>query len=128
MALFEKSALKIPSVRAGWDLDAWQYLPVSGNKPFPVIVMAHGFGADKTMGLVHYAEAFTTSGYACLVFDYRRWGASDGTPRHVLIVKEQLEDYRSVMKYTQQHRNCLIHSGLWFGVEFLWRPCHHTQR
>jgi hypothetical protein len=37
---------------------------------------AHGFGADKTMGLAHYAETFAAAGYACIVFDYRRWGAS----------------------------------------------------
>jgi alpha/beta superfamily hydrolase len=37
---------------------------------------AHGFGADKTMGLAYYAETFAAAGYACIVFDYRRWGAS----------------------------------------------------
>jgi hypothetical protein len=28
------------------------------------------------MGLAKYAEEFASAGYACLVFDYRRWGAS----------------------------------------------------
>ncbi|KAJ7266543.1 alpha/beta-hydrolase [Mycena rebaudengoi] len=99
---FEKTSLKIPSARAGWNLDIWQFLPESASKPVPVIVMAHGFGADKTMGLTHFAEAFAAAGYACLVFDYRRWGASDGTPRNMLIVKEQLEDYRTVFQYARQ--------------------------
>ncbi|KAJ6477523.1 alpha/beta-hydrolase [Mycena sanguinolenta] len=101
---FEKSALKIPSSKSGWNLDAWQYLPHAERRtmPLPVIVMAHGFGADKTMGLAYYAEAFAAAGYACIVFDYRRWGSSDGTPRHVLIVKDQLEDYRTVIKYARQ--------------------------
>ncbi|KAF7335478.1 Hydrolase-4 domain-containing protein [Mycena venus] len=101
---FEKSALKIASARPGWNLDAWQYLPAAERRtqPLPIIVMAHGFGANKTMGLAHYAEAFAAAGYACIVFDYRRWGASDGTPRHVLIVKDQLEDYRTVIKYARQ--------------------------
>ncbi|KAJ6524240.1 alpha/beta-hydrolase [Mycena vulgaris] len=101
---FEKSALKIPSARTGWNLDAWQFLPVAEgtSKPFPIIVMGHGFGADKTMGLAYYAEAFAAAGYASIVFDYRRWGASDGTPRYVLIVKDQLEDYRTVIKYARQ--------------------------
>ena len=40
---------------------------------------AHGLSANKTMKLAPYAEAFTTAGYACVVFDYRRFGAS-GTP------------------------------------------------
>ncbi|KAJ7651228.1 alpha/beta-hydrolase [Roridomyces roridus] len=101
--MFTKSTLKIPSFHAGWDLDVWQYLPTAEtSKPLPVIVMAHGFGANKTMGLSHYAEAFSAAGYACLVFDYRRWGASDGTPRQVLVVNEQLEDYRTVIKYARQ--------------------------
>ncbi|KAJ7875452.1 alpha/beta-hydrolase [Mycena leptocephala] len=101
---FEKSALKIASSRPGWNLDAWQYLPAAEgrSKPLPIIVMAHGFGADKTMGLAYYAEAFAAAGYACIVFDYRRWGASDGTPRHMLIVKDQLDDYRTVIKYARQ--------------------------
>ncbi|KAJ7765819.1 alpha/beta-hydrolase [Mycena maculata] len=99
---FEKSGLKIPSIRSGWNLDVWQFLPTAAPKPFPIIVMAHGFGADKTMGLAYYAEAFAAAGYACLVFDYRRWGASDGTPRHVLVVNDQLEDYRTVIKYARQ--------------------------
>ncbi|KAJ6577969.1 alpha/beta-hydrolase [Mycena capillaripes] len=102
--LFEKSAVKIASSCPGWNLDAWQYLPADErrSKPLPIIVMAHGFGADKTMGLAYYAEAFATAGYACMVFDYRRWGASDGTPRHVLVVKDQLDDYRTVIKYVRQ--------------------------
>ncbi|KAJ7183609.1 alpha/beta-hydrolase [Mycena filopes] len=100
---FKKTSLKISSSQPGWELDAWKYLPMAeGVKPPPVIVMAHGFGADKTMGLAYYAEAFAAIGYACIVFDYRRWGASDGTPRHVLVVKEQLEDYRTVIKYARQ--------------------------
>ncbi|KAJ6492495.1 alpha/beta-hydrolase [Mycena vitilis] len=101
---FKRSELKIASSRPGWDLDAWQYLPSAEGsaEPFPIIVMAHGFGADKTMGLAHYAEAFAEAGYACVVFDYRRWGGSDGTPRNVLIVKDQLEDYRTVIKYAKE--------------------------
>ncbi|KAJ7732165.1 alpha/beta-hydrolase [Mycena metata] len=101
---FELKTLKIPSSRPGWNLDAWQYLPADKEvaRPTPIIVMAHGFGADKTMGLGRYAETFAAAGYACLVFDYRRWGASDGTPRQVLMVKDQLEDYRTVIKYARQ--------------------------
>ncbi|KAJ7035340.1 alpha/beta-hydrolase [Mycena alexandri] len=101
---FEKRSLKIPSSQPGWNLDAWQYLPAAEGaaKPTPIIVMAHGFAADKTMGLGRYAEVFVAAGYACLVFDYRRWGASDGTPRQVLVVKDQLEDYRTVIKYARQ--------------------------
>ncbi|KAJ7580987.1 alpha/beta-hydrolase [Mycena floridula] len=96
-----KAGLKIPSATPNWDLDAWSYTPSLAG-PHPVIVMAHGWSANKLMSLAEYAEAFATLGYACVVFDYRRWGASDGTPRHLLVVKEQLEDYRTVIKYVRQ--------------------------
>lgn len=37
---------------------------------------AHGYGGHKELGLAPYAEAFASNGYACIVFDYRRWGGS----------------------------------------------------
>lgn len=37
---------------------------------------ANGLGCNKLMGLADYAEQFASAGYACVVFDYRRWGAS----------------------------------------------------
>ncbi|KAK1221537.1 hypothetical protein PQX77_015656 [Marasmius sp. AFHP31] len=107
---FTKTDLKIPSETYGWDLDVWCFIPSGVDKPadnvdtnggWPVIVMAHGWSRNKLMSLSPYAETFANSGYACLVFDYRRWGASDGTSRHVLNVEEQHEDYRSVIKYAQ---------------------------
>ncbi|TDL25846.1 alpha/beta-hydrolase, partial [Rickenella mellea] len=64
---------------------------------------AHGFSANKLMALSPYGEAYAAAGYACVVFDYRRWGKSeDGTPRHALYVSEQLEDYRTVIKWARQ--------------------------
>ncbi|KAJ3510251.1 hypothetical protein NLJ89_g4785 [Agrocybe chaxingu] len=50
-----------------------------------------------------YAEAFASSGYACLLFDYRRWGTSDGTPRNIIDISEQLDDYKAVIKYARQN-------------------------
>ncbi|KAF8872585.1 alpha/beta-hydrolase [Infundibulicybe gibba] len=95
--------LKIPSMTPGWDLDAWRFVPAEDSRePCPVIIMAHGLSANKLMSLRQYADAFTRIGYACLVFDYRRWGASDGTPKNVLIVEEQLDDYRTVITYARQ--------------------------
>ncbi|TCD71999.1 hypothetical protein EIP91_000131 [Steccherinum ochraceum] len=95
--------IKIPSATPLWNLDAWQYVPEGkGTSPCPVIVMAHGLSGNKTMGLKQYAEIYVQMGYACVLFDYRRWGASDGTPRQVVKVAEQLEDYRTVIKYCRQ--------------------------
>ncbi|KAI3618772.1 hypothetical protein WG66_016627 [Moniliophthora roreri] len=58
----------------------------------------HGWSCNKLMSLAIYAERFTTLGYGCLVFDYRRWGDSDGIPRNIINVKEPLEDYRTVIE------------------------------
>jgi dienelactone hydrolase len=55
--------------------------------------MAHGLGAVRTMRLDAYAERFAAAGYACLVFDYRNFGDSEGAPRQLLDVKMQLQDW-----------------------------------
>jgi len=94
--------IKIPSATPGWNLDALQYIPEGSSTPYTVIVMAHGISANKTMGLQQFAEFFVKMGYAAVIFDYRRWGASDGEPRQVFKVADQLEDYRTVIKYCRQ--------------------------
>ncbi|TFK34603.1 Alpha/Beta hydrolase protein [Crucibulum laeve] len=63
---------------------------------------AHGLSSNKSMSLATYVEAFVSIRYVCLVFDYRRWGLSDGIPRDVLRVQEQLDGYRTVIKYARQ--------------------------
>lgn len=78
---------------------AWLYLPdaAADGAPPPVIVMGHGLGAVREMRLDVYAERFCAAGYACLVFDYRHFGASGGEPRQLLDVARQLEDWRSAI-------------------------------
>ncbi|KDQ10364.1 hypothetical protein BOTBODRAFT_36262 [Botryobasidium botryosum FD-172 SS1] len=107
MATFTRSTIKIPSRTAGWNIDAWQYLPWSESesesaKKHAVIIMAHGFTLPKTMSLEQYATTFAAVGYAVLLFDYRRWGDSDGIPRQLLILNEQLDDYRTVIEHARQ--------------------------
>jgi dienelactone hydrolase len=79
---------------------AWLYLP-AGERPTPVVVMAHGLGAVKEMRLDAFAERFVEAGYACLVFDYRHFGASGGEPRQLLSVRRQLEDWRAAIAYAR---------------------------
>ncbi|TRM63004.1 alpha/beta-hydrolase [Schizophyllum amplum] len=103
MASFTRTDISIPSAMPGWTLDAWLYASEhQGNRALPVIVMAHGWSCTKRMGLSVYAEIFAARGYAVVVFDYRRWGASDGTPRHILLPAEQVEDFRTVIKWARQ--------------------------
>ncbi|MGB1215114.1 MAG: alpha/beta hydrolase [Pikeienuella sp.] len=82
----------------GTTVRGWMYLP-AGPAPHPVIVMAHGFAAVKEMHLDSFAEAFAAAGFAVLVFDYRRLGASDGTPRQEIHPESQIEDYRNAITY-----------------------------
>ncbi len=78
---------------------AWLYpAPV---RPAPIIVMAHGLGGVKTMRLAAFAERFRAAGYACLVFDYRHFGDSEGEPRELLSVPRQLEDWEAAVAYAR---------------------------
>lgn len=76
------------------------YRPL-GVGPFPVIVMAHGLGGTRRMRLPAYAERFVTAGYACLIFDYRHFGESDGEPRQLLDIGKQLLDWQAAIEYAR---------------------------
>src|SRR5882757_2508660 len=79
-------------------ISAWLYQPDSTD-PAPLLVMAHGLGAVRTMRLDAYAERFSAAGYACLVFDYRCFGDSEGQPRQLLDVRMQLDDWAAAVAY-----------------------------
>lgn len=89
----ERLDLQFPSGNV--QCSAWLYLPATPRAP--VIVMAHGLGAVRTMRLDAFAERFCEAGYACLVFDYRHFGDSEGEPRQLLDVNRQLEDWQAAM-------------------------------
>jgi fermentation-respiration switch protein FrsA (DUF1100 family) len=78
----------------GTTLRGWLYLPDTGHRPFPTVVMAHGFSAVKEMYLDSFAEVFAQAGLAALVFDNRNFGASDGEPRQEIDPWAQVRDYR----------------------------------
>jgi len=71
------------------------------QRPPPVLVMAHGIGAQKDVGLATYAQKFGRRALAVVLFDYRSFGGSDGEPRHWVSVKRHLEDYESVISHIQ---------------------------
>lgn len=85
------------------DCHAWLYLPgaASASGPVPVIVMAHGFSGVKQMRLDAFAERFCAAGYACLVFDYRHFGESNGQPRELMDIGRQLEDWRNAVTFAR---------------------------
>src|SRR5438128_4655105 len=85
----------------GTTLRGWLYTPDAGHRPFPTIVMAHGFSAVKEMYLDKFAEVFANAGMAALVFDNRNFGASDGEPRQEIDPWEQVRDYRHAITYAR---------------------------
>jgi uncharacterized protein len=84
-------------------VSAWLYRPLkdAGGDKAPLVVMAHGLGAVRTMRLDAYAERFSAAGYACLVFDYRNFGDSEGEPRQLLDVRMQLADWTAAVAYAR---------------------------
>ncbi|TME38329.1 MAG: alpha/beta hydrolase [Chloroflexi bacterium] len=82
-------------------LRGWLYTPDAGGRPFPTVVMAHGFSAVKEMYLDRFAEAFAEVGLAALVFDNRNFGASDGSPRYEIDPWTQVHDYRDAISYAR---------------------------
>lgn len=79
---------------------AWLYRPET-SVPAPLLVMAHGLGAVRSMRLDAYAERFSAAGYACLVFDYRNFGDSEGQPRQLLDIDMQLADWAAAVQYAR---------------------------
>lgn len=86
-------------VGEGIKLSGWLYRPTGVTGKVPVIVMSHGTGCVKEMGLEPFAEAFTKAGYACLAYDHRNLGASEGEPRGELDPFQQVSDMKDAITY-----------------------------
>jgi hypothetical protein len=74
---------------------------VAPGERCPAIVMAHGIGLTKEMGLPQFAEFFVQAGFVVSLFDYRYLGASEGEPRGQMLPTEQHEDFRNAITWTQ---------------------------
>ncbi len=75
---------------------AWHYVG-DGPAPRACVVLAHGFTMTRDAGLARYAGRFAAAGLDALVFDYRCFGASAGTPRQWLDVPRQQADWRAAI-------------------------------
>lgn len=71
---------------------------LAGPQGRPVVVMAHGFGGTVDSGLLPFAEALAAAGLEVLAFDYRGFGLSEGSPRQVISLTGQAEDYRAAIR------------------------------
>ena len=78
------------SITEMWNCDGWLYTPIkelsleNKNKKLPIIIMGHGIGSTKDMGLHPFAPRFAKAGFMVLLFDYLHFGLSDGKPRRML--------------------------------------------
>ncbi len=68
----------------------------------PCIVMAHGLAAIKEMRLPAFAERFAAAGWHVMVFDYRCFGASEGSPRQWLDIPRQHQDWHAAIDAAKQ--------------------------
>src|SRR4051794_1751999 len=79
-------------------LRGWLRCPETDG-PYPLVVMAHGFGGLKEWNLPQIADRFASIGVASLAFDYRNFGESEGTPREEVDSFGQLVDWHSAITY-----------------------------
>ncbi|HEX9881606.1 MAG TPA: alpha/beta hydrolase [Hyphomicrobium sp.] len=81
---------------------AWAYAPAAGvTHPAPCIVMAHGLGGTRACALEPYAKAFAAAGFFVLLFDYRYLGASGGTPRQLIEIRSELQDWAAAIAFAR---------------------------
>ncbi|MBS1677609.1 MAG: alpha/beta hydrolase [Actinobacteria bacterium] len=73
---------------AGERCAAWHY-PGAGGA---CVVMASGGGVPKEPGTDRFAARFQAAGFSVFAFDYRRLGESEGRPRQVIRIRDQLAD------------------------------------
>ena len=85
----------------GLSCAGWLYLPEGVSRP-PVVIMGHGFAAEKTFRLPAFAERFTGAGIAAFVFDYRNFGDSEGAPRNLVNPYRHLQDWDAAISHVQK--------------------------
>ena len=87
---------------SGYMLDSDLYLPDSGSlpPPYPAIIGCSGYQGLKNIHNELFARSLVPTGNACLAFDYRGFGASEGE-RGRLVPQEQVEDVISAVSFLQ---------------------------
>ena len=76
------------------------YMPSHGSRP-PVVIMAHGFAAERAFRLPAYAERFVSHGMAVYLFDYRNFGDSEGEPRNWVSPFRHLQDWQAAVDHVR---------------------------
>lgn len=93
-----KTTITFPSHELWCEADL--YFPDEIESP-PVVVMGHGFGAERTFGTASTIAAFVEMGLAVCVFDYRYFGGSQGEPRQLIDADVCLQDWQSALAFVR---------------------------
>ncbi|MBI2540632.1 MAG: alpha/beta hydrolase [Deltaproteobacteria bacterium] len=92
---------KVTFYSEGDKLNGALYLP-DGDQGWPGIVQGPGFlGLKDAKHYIMMFEKLCAAGYACLCFDYRGWGDSEGKQRGWVMPQWQVEDIRNGITYMQ---------------------------
>lgn len=67
-----------------------------------VVILGHGFAAEREFSLPDFARVFAEHGYAAYYFDYRTFGGSEGKPRHWVSPARHQEDWRAAIEHVRQ--------------------------
>jgi dienelactone hydrolase len=79
---------------------AWLFTPDGVDNP-PLVILGHGLGATKEMGLDAFGRRFAQAGIAAMAFTYRHFGDSTGQPRQLLSIKRQLADWDAAIAHAK---------------------------
>eukprot|EP00899_Mesostigma_viride_P017729 jgi/Mesvir1/25958/Mv20948-RA.1 len=86
----------------------WLYVPNAARQEprhaVPIVLLGHGFGSQKDIGLEQFALAFIRRGIAAFAFDYRGFGASGGFPRHVISPWMHLDDWLTAIDFVASQK------------------------
>lgn len=76
------------------------YLPAGTGGSPPVLIACSGYLGLKDIHPARFARALAPRGWACLCFDYRGFGRSDGE-RGRIVPQEQAEDLRAAVSFLE---------------------------
>lgn len=91
-----REQIEFPS--AGQRCAGWHYPGTNGR----CVVMTGGAAVIKEPATDRFAARFQQAGYSVLAFDHRRFGASDGTPRQVIKVRDHITDWHAAIDAAEQ--------------------------
>ncbi|OBF63526.1 alpha/beta hydrolase [Mycobacterium sp. 852002-51971_SCH5477799-a] len=86
---------KVSFTSGGSQCAAWFY-PATGGA---CVIMAAGLAVIKEAGTDPIAHRLHAAGYNVLAFDYRRLGESKGSPRQLVTIGDQLDDFQAAIDF-----------------------------